>query len=158
MTLSEGKPGLSIRLMEDDDLPFIMEIERACHQFPWSEGIFRDCLNAGYHCLAGEIDNRIVAFAVLLFGAGEAHLLNICVEPASRGQGFAKRLLEDLCSTVRRAGVGELFLEVRPSNKAALQLYGALGFNQIGRRPDYYDTSDGREDALIYALTLVADS
>jgi len=140
--------------MDDEDLPAVLEVERACYQFPWSEGIFRDCLNAGYHCLVTEVDFQITGFAILLFGSGEAHLLNICVIPELRGKGHARAMLEDILDTVRRAAVPELFLEVRPSNAAAIHLYTTLGFNQVGRRPDYYNTLDGREDALIFALTL----
>lgn len=145
---------ISVRLMEDEDLADIMRIERNCHEFPWSEGIFQDCLNSGYHCLVAESDYNIVGFAVLLFGAEEAHLLNICVEPHARKQGVAKRLLSDICDTVQRERVTELFLEVRASNSSAINLYSSMGFNQVGLRPDYYDATKGREDALIFALTL----
>ena len=147
----------SIRLMEDEDLPDVLRIERASYLFPWSEGIFRDCLNAGYHCLVAEVDMEVIGYAILLFGAGEAHLLNVCVAPDWRGKGHARLLLDDVCDSVRRQGVCELFLEVRPSNEVALHLYTSLGFNQVGRRPDYYNSADGREDALILALTLAYD-
>lgn len=147
----------AVRLMEDEDLEDVLRIERASYLFPWSEGIFRDCLNAGYHCLVVEVDLKIIGYAILLFGADEAHLLNLCVAPDWRGNGHARLLLEDVCGTVSRQGVSELFLEVRPSNDVALHLYTSLGFNQVGRRPDYYNSADGREDALILALTLAQD-
>ena len=52
-------------------------------------------------------------------------------------------------------GGRECFLEVRASNQSAYRLYERFGFNEVGRRRDYYPAVGGREDALVMACTLV---
>ena len=62
-----------------------------------------------------------------------------------------------LDALARDRGAARIFLEVRPSNPPAIALYHDEGFNEIGRRPRYYPSHDGREDALVMAMELVAD-
>ena len=83
----------------------------------------------------------------------EAHLLNITVRPQSQGQGYGLQLLEHLMAEAGRQGGRECFLEVRASNQSAYRLYERFGFNEIGRRRDYYPAANGREDALVMACT-----
>ncbi len=143
---------LLYRPMRDVDLPQVLAIEEMAYEFPWTEGIFRDCLRMGYHCYVAEQGRRLVAYGILSIGAGESHLLNLCVHPHHRRRGVARKLLAFLMDKARSAGVDSLILEVRPSNTAAIQLYRSLGFNEVGRRRDYYPARGGREDALILAL------
>lgn len=142
------------RLMEPEDLPAVLANERAAYDFPWTRGIFLDCLKNGYFCLVAEENHRVVGHALMLIGAGEAHLLNLCVNPECQRSGFARVMLQDCIDTARRQGCEQMFLEVRPSNHAALALYHEFGFNELGRRPAYYDAPGGREDALMLALML----
>jgi ribosomal-protein-alanine N-acetyltransferase len=64
-------------------------------------------------------------------------------------------MLSLLLDRVREAGVGDAFLEVRPTNKLAISLYQSVGFVQVGVRRGYYQAAQGREDALVLKLTLV---
>jgi ribosomal-protein-alanine N-acetyltransferase len=85
----------------------------------------------------------------------EAHLLNITVKPENQGRGLGLTLLEHLMAIAYKADARECFLEVRDSNTAAFKLYERYGFNEIGRRRDYYPAVGGREDAVVMACTLV---
>ena len=84
--------------------------------------------------------------------AGEAHVLNLCVDPDFRNLGYGERLLDEMLARARYADVREVFLEVRPSNQSALGLYEKKGFCQIAHRPAYYQSHDGREDAAVLSL------
>lgn len=148
-----------LRPMREADLGAVIEVERAGYTHPWSQGIFSDSLKAGHLCWVAEFDGRAVGHGVLMVAAGEAHILNICVHPASQGRGIGRRILEHLLHLARRRDADMALLEVRPSNGAAVALYDSMGFNEIGRRPNYYPSSDsghnGREDAMMMARTLI---
>ncbi|MCK9983538.1 MAG: [ribosomal protein S18]-alanine N-acetyltransferase [Azoarcus sp.] len=136
--------------MTDEDLPWVAENERELHAFPWSEGNFTDSLRAGYNCWVMHNGPEPVAYAVMLTVIDEAHLLNISVARAVQRQGIGGMLLEYLSSEALRAGATQFFLEVRPSNTAALALYERHGFVAIGRRKGYYPAPGGqREDAIV---------
>jgi ribosomal-protein-alanine N-acetyltransferase len=147
-------PEVHIRSMMEIDLPEVAVIEQKSYAFPWSENIFRDCLRVGYTCRALDLAGQIIGYAVMSLGAGEAHVLNVCVRDEFRGVGFGRRLLEHLLERAAAAGIGEAYLEVRPSNLAAIRLYQHLGFEQIGVRRGYYQAPDGREDAIVLKLEL----
>lgn len=142
------------RTMVHDDLPMVSDIERRGYDFPWSHGVFRDCLLAGYTCVVLERDALVVGYAILSVAAGEAHVLNLCVDPDYRSQGYGARLLDEVLLRARQAGVREVFLEVRPSNVKALALYRKKGFRQVASRRAYYQAKHGREDAAVLSLGL----
>lgn len=143
-----------IRQMTHNDLPLVSDIERRSYDFPWSHGVFRDCLLAGYHCKVLERGDHVVAYSILSVAAGEAHILNICVESSFRKLGYATQLLTEILICARGAEVEEILLEVRPSNAAALALYRKRGFRQVASRPAYYQSRAGREDAAVLSLKL----
>lgn len=151
-------PDTSIRLMLPTDLRGVSRVERAAYDFPWSHGIFRDCLLAGYYSLVLDVANVVSGYAIMSIAAGEAHILNLCVDPAVRRLGYGRRLLNALLCRAEDAEVDQVFLEVRPTNRAALNLYTSLGFERVGIRPGYYQAIDGREDAVVLALKLKTDS
>ena len=148
---------VSIRKMRHEDLPHVSDIERRSYDFPWSHGVFRDCLLAGYQCIVLERDGEVAGYGILSVAAGEAHILNLCVEPAWRSHGYGERLLDDMLFRARTASVREIFLEVRPSNANALALYQKKGFHQVANRPAYYQAQGGREDAAVLAKKLTID-
>ncbi|HEB99735.1 MAG TPA: ribosomal-protein-alanine N-acetyltransferase [Thiotrichales bacterium] len=150
------QPGGRYRPMREGDIAEVMDIERRAYPFPWTEGILRDCLRVSYSCWVYERAGAIEAYAIMSVAAGEAHILNLCVRPELQGQGLGKRTLQHLMAVARRHGADSMFLEVRPSNTVALRLYQGMGFDEIGRRRDYYPAEEGREDALILARTLLA--
>ncbi|WP_027160197.1 ribosomal protein S18-alanine N-acetyltransferase [Methylobacter luteus] len=144
---------MRIRRMTMSDLPSVAAIEKKGYQFPWGEDIFRDCLKARYDCWVCEERDKVLGYCIASIAVGEAHVLNLCVDPAEQGQGIGRKLLENLIESAR--GRAEtVFLEVRPSNTVAIALYENIGFNEIGIRKGYYPAENGREDALMLALEL----
>ena len=141
--------------MRADDLDAVMAIELRAYPFPWTRGIFEDCLRAAYPSWVLVDGDAITGYGVLSVAASEAHVLNICVDPRLQGRGHGRRLLHALQHLARGRGAQRLFLEVRPSNRGALALYQAEGFNEIGRRPRYYPAHSGREDAIVMAMELL---
>ena len=91
---------------------------------------------------------------MLSFGAAEAHLLNVCIRRDTQGRGYGRVLVGHMIKRARILGAQMMFLEVRPSNLTAINLYESLGFGQIGVRRDYYPSALGREDALVFGLAL----
>ncbi len=75
-----------IRSMNHEDLSIVSDIERQSYEFPWSHGVFRDCVLAGYQCVVLERDDEVVGYSILSIAAGEAHILNICIHPTYRIQ------------------------------------------------------------------------
>jgi len=141
------------RHMTHDDLADVLAIENLNYPFPWTEDVFTDCFRAGYGCWVCEEMGHILAYGLVSIAVGEAHILNISVEPGQQGQGIGRRMLQHLIGTAR--GRAEtVFLEVRPSNAVAIALYEDMGFNEIGLRKDYYPADHGREDAIMFALQL----
>ena len=147
-------PEVVIRAMRGNDVGEVVGIERSSYQFPWSESIFRDCLRVGYVCRVVTMSRQVMAYGVMSFGAGEAHILNLCVAEAYRCRGVGRRLLGSLIERAAAAGMADAFLEVRPSNMAAIRLYLALGFQQVGMRRGYYQAAHGREDAAVLRRAL----
>ena len=147
----------SLRPMREGDLDAVMAIEQRAYPFPWTRGIFRDCLKSGYPSWVMTEHGLVIGYGLLSIAADEAHVLNICVAPERQGRGLGRYLLRALVKIARDQRSQRVFLEVRPSNPGALALYHSEGFNEIGRRPRYYPARDGREDALVMAIELVAD-
>nr|WP_194434053.1 ribosomal protein S18-alanine N-acetyltransferase [Stenotrophomonas maltophilia] len=144
-----------MRALRESDLNAVMAIELRGYPFPWTRGIFIDCLRAGYPGLAMERDGLLVGYGVLSIAADEAHVLNICIDPLAQSRGLGRQLLRALVQLAADRGAQRVFLEVRPSNTPALALYHSEGFNEIGRRPRYYPAAQGREDAVVMAIELV---
>jgi len=141
--------------MKQADIDAVAAIENRAYVFPWTPGIFRDCLRAGHQCWVLEAGTQLLGYGVLSAAAGEAHLLNICIAPEYQGRGHGRRLLRRLIDLARWHKAQQVFLEVRPSNPAAIALYRDEGFNEIGQRPNYYPAAKGREDAIVMALELL---
>ena len=142
------------RRLTEADLPAVIELETAAYLFPWSIGIFRDCLKVAYTCRVIDIGDGLGGYGIMSTGAGEAHILNLCIRADQRGQGLGRRLLTWLLDEAHREGQGWAFLEVRPSNRPAILLYESLGFAPVGLRRGYYQAVGGREDAIVYRLDL----
>lgn len=143
------RPELLIRPMRRSDLDEVHAIEDRSYPFPWTRGIFGDCLRIGYCCRLAELDGDVAGYSILSVGAAEAHLLNLCVAPEQRRTGLGQALLDGVLVDTGLLRARRLFLEVRPSNRGAIALYEANDFHIIGRRPGYYPSWEGREDALV---------
>lgn len=153
---SRPAPAYSFRAMRIADLPAVMDIEQRAYEFCWTEGIFRDCLAVGYRCHVILLDGRIAGYGVASAAAGEAHILNLCIDPNLRRRGLGRALLAYLLKDVGAAGAKTMLLEVRESNAAGVALYEQMGFKRIGMRKGYYPARGGREDAvMLERLTLI---
>lgn len=138
---------MHIRAATAADLAALAAIEAVCNPAPWTEAAFQAALAApNQHILVGEIQNHSVALMVWQEVADEAELFLLDTLPPFRRQGLAGALLQVLLDTATAAVI---FLEVRASNIAAQTLYRRSGFQECGRRRDYYPTASGREDALL---------
>jgi ribosomal-protein-alanine N-acetyltransferase len=146
------------RAMTPSDIAGVAAVEKASYPFPWSEGIFRDCLRVGYLCRIAECEGAVVAYGIVAMGAGEAHVLNLCVGEPMRGRGIGRQMLMLLIERASQAGMQDVFLEVRPSNMHAIALYQSVGFIEVGRRRGYYQAVEGREDALVLKLSIPVKS
>ncbi|NLA67746.1 MAG: ribosomal protein S18-alanine N-acetyltransferase [Gammaproteobacteria bacterium] len=144
-----------MRPMREADLDSVLVVERRAYPWPWSIGIFRDCLHAGYPAWVLLEGGAFIGHGVLSVAAGEAHVLNICIDPSRQGRGYGRALLRSMVDAARGRGARRVYLEVRPSNPVAIALYQDEGFNEIGRRPRYYPADSGREDAIVMAMELL---
>jgi [ribosomal protein S18]-alanine N-acetyltransferase len=148
------KPEFGFRPLVEADLEMIMAIERDLYEYPWTPGNFRDALTAGYSCWAMIGEAGLVGYAVLMLGAGEAHLLNLSIARSVQRRHCGTRLLRHLLGVTRRYGASRLYLEVRPSNLAGRALYARNGFVEVGTRRGYYPARSGREDAIVLSLAV----
>lgn len=135
------------------DLEPILAIEQLSFQWPWSRISFEgelSCQNAFNYVVksaeAGK-ESQIAAYAFMRRVEDELHIFKIAVTPARRGHGIATWFLNHCFTMGAQQGANSVYLEVRPSNIPAFELYEKLGFKEIGRRPNYY--ADSKEDALV---------
>jgi ribosomal-protein-alanine N-acetyltransferase len=140
--------------MRDQDLEEVMAIESAIYTHPWTRGNFTDSLRAGYECRVLRLGAELLGYFVLMVAAGEAHLLNLSIGAAHQRTGHGSLLLGEAAALARKLGARGLFLEVRPSNRAAQALYTRFGFRRVAVRRGYYPAHAGREDALVLTLPL----
>lgn len=147
-----------IRAAEPSDLAAIMTIEKASQSHPWSESVMAGYLareSIGWVISPDNESDQLAGFAIITSAAGEAELLDIAVAPSYRGHKYGERLLDFLLERLQKGGNERVFLEVRASNVAAINLYEKSGFCRVGVRHGYYPSTQGREDALIYAQELL---
>ena len=97
----------------------------------------------------------MIGYAVMSMAAGEAHVLNLCIHPQQRGKGLGRALLHSLEKVAKSNQVDMMLLEVRQSNRIAINLYESIGFNELGWRKNYYPSHAGREDAVVMARQLI---
>ena len=139
----------ALRPMREHDLARVSMIEQRSYDFPWSVSVFADCLRVGYCCWIIASEHEMAGYGIMSVAAEECHILNICVDRTFRRRGFAGLLLDQLLESAISHGAKMAYLEVRPSNLAALDLYTGNGFTQMGQRPGYYPAQVGREDAFV---------
>jgi ribosomal-protein-alanine N-acetyltransferase len=149
---------LEIVAMRATDLAQVAALEAAAQDFPWQAQNFNDSLAAGHRAWILRRGADCLGFAILMYVIDEAHLLNIAVAPTAQGQGLGARLLRHAMREAAQAGMDSMYLEVRPSNARALQIYRAFGFRQIGLRKAYYPAAEGREDALVLRAALKVET
>ena len=147
---------IEFRLMQADDLDQVIALEQKAFSHPWTRKLYEDALSS-YECSMMLFDNQPAGHGVISQILDEAHLLNIAIAVEQQGKGLGLQLLEHLMQRSSEQGCVECFLELRESNQSAYRLYERFGFNEIGRRRDYYPAVGGHEDALVMVCTLFAD-
>lgn len=142
---------LPIRIvpMTADHLDQVADLERICFSAPWSRNMLAEELDNACSAFLVALDSKenIVGYAGLQVILDEGYITNVAVRPEYRKQGVASRLLQVFVDFALGNSLAFLTLEVRPSNTAAIVLYGRHGFRTMGRRKNYYEHP--REDALI---------
>jgi ribosomal-protein-alanine N-acetyltransferase len=152
--------GLVVERAEADDLPVMLEIERASYSHPWTPRNFEGELRSEHGVFlvlreaaaAHDQDRGVRAYCAFRVVAGEMHLMNLTVGSDQRRRGTGRFLLGLVLDLGKRRGASACFLEVRESNAAALGLYRTAGFEEAGRRKGYY--RQPREDALLLRRAL----
>ena len=140
--------------MTEADLDAVAEAERHIYAFPWTRGNFADSLAAGHGAWLAHEDGRMIGYAVMMQALDEVHLLNISVLPEAQRAGRGSALLGHLSDLARMRAATRMLLEVRPGNISGRDFYKRHGFVEIGRRRDYYQAHEGREDAIVMAREL----
>ena len=145
---------LVLRPMGQEDIEAVAGIERAIHRFPWTPGNFSDALDSDYLCKVAELNGAIAGYVVMMPAVDEVELLDIGIAAEYQGRRLGSELLQRMMELARSINMQRMFLEVRPSNVAALALYSKHGFREIGLRRGYYAAGDEREDAIVMERTL----
>lgn len=146
-------PDFRIRAMLGADLPRVMEIENACFSTPWKEPTFRSLMRrTDTDLFVAEQDGRVAGYAACWTVIDQSELGNVAVADEARGRGIGGALVDAVIARVRERGAGEVFLEVRESNRSAQSIYRERGFVVVGRRRSYY--AHPTEDALVMRLRL----
>jgi ribosomal-protein-alanine N-acetyltransferase len=142
--------------MKEKDLPMVMEIETMSYPNPWQISSFK-----------GEIDNRpisnpyvviyrplekIIGYVIYWHVRNEVQISNIAVSPEYRQLGVGEGVLRKVLVEMRHKNAEFVFLEVRPSNLIARNLYEKLGFAILGLRKGYYRNPS--EDAIVMGKSL----
>ena len=140
--------------MRLSDAESVAEIEQTAYAYPWTAGMFADCIGSGHECWVAREGDVLLGYAVLTVRAGEARLLNVCVRPSERNRGHGRALVRHMIDRAVGRKARTVFLEVRASNAPARRIYETLGFREVGRRRNYYPADSGREDAAVLALHL----
>ena len=148
--MSGEKMNVRIVPMNADHLDALAKLERTCFSRPWSRKMLAEELEnqCAAFLVAEDADSgEVVGYAGLLVMADEGYITNVAVFPQFRRQGIAGQLVQVFLQFAQANQLAFLTLEVRPSNEAAIALYQSFGFEEVGRRKNYYDLP--KEDALI---------
>jgi ribosomal-protein-alanine N-acetyltransferase len=138
----------------ESDLKNILLIESQNKVALWSLKNFQESLTAKDYFKVVRFNDETVAFIIAKVMNHECEILNLGVEISMRKKKLASKLLNNLIDFSKARNIKQIFLEVRVSNTAAVNLYDKFKFNEIGCRPNYYITDNGREDALIMGVDL----
>ncbi|MCU6433514.1 ribosomal protein S18-alanine N-acetyltransferase [Undibacterium sp. Jales W-56] len=139
-----------------EDVDAILAIEERVYTHPWTRGNFLDSLYSAYHFTGlRDADQVLIGYFILMPVVDEMHLLNLAVDAAHQGKGYARILLERMIVFCREKECQTILLEVRISNQRAVDVYRQFGFKEIGRRKGYYPAADQtREDAIVMRFEL----
>lgn len=140
---------VAFRAMTPADLEAVADLTRRADPFGWTLRNFSDAHASGNTLTVLTVDGVTTGIAAVMHVLDESELLEIAVQPAMQGRGYGKALLAQAIALARRNGAVRMFLEVRESNARARKMYTSFGFEETGRRKNYYPTENGREDAIL---------
>lgn len=134
--------------LKPEYLDSLVDLEKICFTVPWSRNLFENDISnpLAYYVLA-VFNNKVIGYCGLYKVLDEADITNIAVHPDFRGSGIAQMLLDNIFEHCMLNGIIKITLEVRESNKKAINLYNKKGFKVVGKRKNYY--SDNRETAIL---------
>lgn len=140
---------LTIAQMQKKHLQDIADLEKMCFSTPWTYENLAEELNndTAYFFVALDEDEEVIGYIGVSVVADSCFVNNIAVYPACRRQGVGTALMKIAIMTADARGTDFISLEVRESNFAAIALYQSLGFEEMGRRKNFYRRP--QEDALI---------
>ena len=141
---------INIVPMNADHLEELERLEKICFSRPWSRKMLAEELEnqcAAFLVAEDPANGAVLGYAGVLVMADEGYITNVAVFPEYRRQGIAAQIIKVFCDFAQGNHLAFLTLEVRPTNKAAIELYRSFGFEEVGRRKNYYDLP--KEDALI---------
>ena len=141
-----------IENFSEHHLDDVMEIEIHANPTPWSKHIFKKILEQRSLSFVIILNSQIVGFCIANKVLDECHLQNISVLETLRRQGVGNFMLDILKKRMSLSGITTILLEVRRSNKIAQDFYRKNDFQELSIRKDYYQTKNGREDAIIMCL------
>ena len=140
---------VAFRAMTPADLEAVADLTHRADPFGWTLRNFSDAHASGNTLTVLTVDGVTSGIAAVMHVLDESELLEIAVQPAMQGRGYGKALLAQAIALARRNGAVRMFLEVRESNARARKMYTSFGFEETGRRRNYYPTENGREDAIL---------
>lgn len=140
--------------MTPADLEAVADLTRRADPFGWTLRNFSDAHASGNTLTVLTVDGVTSGIAAVMHVLDESELLEIAVQPAMQGRGYGKALLAQAIALARRNGAVRMFLEVRESNARARKMYTSFGFEETGRRKNYYPAENGREDAILMTAQL----
>ena len=136
------------------DLDNIFKVELKSYDNPWTIGILRDCIVNHYDFYKAEYNNNLIGYIIAKISMYETHILNLTISEDYRHRGIATELLEMIFSKCYIVNSLNIFLETRVNNTPAIKLYEKHNFRRISIRKNYYQTSDGKQDAIIFKKVL----
>ena len=156
--MTDNKMKVRIVPMTADHLDDIARLEQICFSRPWSRRMLAEELEnqcAAFLVALEPGTDKVIGYAGLLVMADEGYITNVAVFPEYRRRGVAEQIIQVFCDFAQGNHLAFLTLEVRPSNAPAISLYNSFGFEEVGRRKNYYDLP--REDALILTRYFLYD-
>lgn len=147
--------GIIVRPMTEADLDQVVAVETASYPAPWSRDHFRAELASpnAFPMVAAEEDGTAAGYICPTLVCDQGEILNLAVRCSMRGRGIGRLLLEASVAGFEMRGAERIYLEVRPSNRAALALYESIGFAPNGLRKAYYENG---EDAILMEYDMTA--
>jgi ribosomal-protein-alanine N-acetyltransferase len=146
------KPQFSPLTTQNSDPYF--DLHKQAQFSPWSRKIFEDCLTKPYFAYSLDQDNQPLGYYIGMTVLDEVTLMDLVVSATHQGKGLGKSLLQHFMEQCNQNNIQQIWLEVRESNAAAINLYDNAGFILVEQRVNYYPSAKGKEDALIMCCYL----